>query len=181
MPARRRWAIAAAPVLGLVVFVFRDRRFPAQHRSVGGRCPAGALVVAGWYVSGHLGYGENPETLETVYFATNTRTLESLSFVSLAFSLEMLMLWTDASLRMTFGIASVLGVVTGFGSARPGDAAVPLGRLRVNGGPSQPAAGRDADGLRRRHGAGPPWPGLDGGPRAGIGSFIALAAIVMAR
>ncbi len=41
----------------------------------------GLLVAAGWYVTGHLGYGENPDTLETVYFATNTRTLESLSFV----------------------------------------------------------------------------------------------------
>ena len=35
-----------------------------------------------WYLTGHLGFGENPETLEMVYFATNTRTLESMSFVA---------------------------------------------------------------------------------------------------
>jgi len=33
-----------------------------------------------------------------VYFATNTRTLESFSFVaSTAFGLELLMLWTDTT------------------------------------------------------------------------------------
>jgi hypothetical protein len=44
----------------------------------------GAVVAAGWYVTGHLGYGENPDTLETVYHATNTRTLESFSYLSAA-------------------------------------------------------------------------------------------------
>ena len=49
-----------------------------------------------------------------VYFATNTRTLESFSFVaSTAFGLELLMLWTDSSLHATFGIASALGVMLG--------------------------------------------------------------------
>ena len=76
----------------------------------------GALGAAGWYVTGHLGFGENPETLEVGYFATNSRTLESMSFVGpLAFGLELLLLWTDKSLHLTFGIASVIGVV--FGSA----------------------------------------------------------------
>ena len=74
----------------------------------------GLLVVAGWYLTGHLGYGENPETLEMAYFATNTRTLESMSFVApTAYSLELFVLWTDKSLRISFGIASVAGVVLG--------------------------------------------------------------------
>ncbi len=74
----------------------------------------GSLVVGGWYVSGHLGFGENPDTLEDVYFATNSRTLESMSFVGpLAYGLELLLLWTDKSLHITFGIASVVGVVLG--------------------------------------------------------------------
>ena len=65
-------------------------------------------------MTGHLGFGENPDTLENVYFATNTRTLESMSFVApLAYSLELLMMWTDKSLHVTFGIASVLGVIAG--------------------------------------------------------------------
>lgn len=107
-------AVTAVLALGLLAFVFKDKRFRANGVQIVGGVLLGLLVVAGWYVSGHLGYGENPETLETVFFATNTRTLESLSFVApLAFALELLMLWTDSSLHLTFGIASVLGVVAG--------------------------------------------------------------------
>ena len=106
--------MSAVCVLGLLAFVFKDRRFRANTVQIAGGLVLGALVAAGWYVTGHLGYGENPETLETVYFATNTRTLESLSFVApLAYTLELLMLWTDKSLHLSFGIASVLGVVAG--------------------------------------------------------------------
>ncbi|MDO8905019.1 YeeE/YedE family protein [Hydrogenophaga sp.] len=100
--------------LALLAFVFKDKRFRSNPSHVFGALVLGLLVVAAWYLTGHLGYGEDPETLETVYFATNTRTLESLSFVApVAFNLEMLMLWTDKSLRMTFGIASAIGVVLG--------------------------------------------------------------------
>ena len=106
--------VAAVVVLALLVFVFKDRRFRANLTQVLGGAALGLLVVAGWYVSGHLGYGENPDTLETVFFATNTRTLESLSFVApVAFGLELLLLWTDASLHLSFGIASAVGVVAG--------------------------------------------------------------------
>jgi uncharacterized protein len=105
---------AGLVVLALLVFVLKDARFRRNLSQVLSGVAIGALVVAGWYVSGYLGFGENPDTLENVYFATNTRTLESLSFVApLAYSLELLMLWTDASLRLTFGIASVLGILAG--------------------------------------------------------------------
>jgi hypothetical protein len=105
---------AGLVVLAALVFVFKDRRFRANTVQVLGAIVLGLLVAGGWYVSGHLGYGENPDTLETVYFATNTRTIESLSFVApLAYSLELLLMWTDASLHATFGIASVLGIVGG--------------------------------------------------------------------
>ncbi len=104
----------AVVVLALLVFVFRDRRFRANWAQVLGGVAIGLLVVGGWVVSGHLGYGESPTTLEDTFFATNSRTIESMSFVGpLAFGLELLMLWTDSSLHMTFGIASVLGVSLG--------------------------------------------------------------------
>ena len=107
-------ATLAVPVLALLLFVFKDRRFRANPTQIGGAVAIGALVVAGWYVSGHLGFGENPDTLEDVYFGNNSRTLESMSFVGpLAYGLELLMLWTDKSLHVTFGIASVVGVVLG--------------------------------------------------------------------
>jgi len=104
----------AALVLALLIFVFKDKRFRANLSQIVGGVLLGALVVAGWYVSGHLGFGENPATLEDSYFGTNSRTLESMSFVGpLAYGLELLLLWTDKSLHLTFGIASVLGVVLG--------------------------------------------------------------------
>jgi uncharacterized membrane protein YedE/YeeE len=56
----------------------------------------------------------NPDTLEDVYFATNSRGPESMSFVApLAYTLNLGILWTDSSTVVTFGIASVLGVVAG--------------------------------------------------------------------
>lgn len=100
--------------LGLLAFVFKDRRFRSNRSHVLGALTLGLVIVAGWYLTGHLGYGENPETLETVYFATNTRTLESLSLVApAAFSLELLMLWTDKSLHASFGVATLVGMFLG--------------------------------------------------------------------
>jgi len=100
--------------LALLAFVFKDKRFRGNATQWTAGLVIGAVVIAGWYLTGHLGFGENPETLEEGYFATNTRTLESMSFVApTAFSLELLMLWTDKSLRVTFGIATALGVVAG--------------------------------------------------------------------
>jgi len=107
-------AAIAVVALALLVFVLKDKRFRGNRMQVWGGAALGLLVAAGWYVSGHLGFGENPETLETVFHGTNTRALESLSFVApLAFGLELLMLWTDKSLHLTMGIASALGVVAG--------------------------------------------------------------------
>jgi uncharacterized protein len=80
-----------------------------------GGLAVGACVVAGWYVSGHLGHvAEHPETLEEAFIATNSGRPESLTFVGpYAYTLELLMLWSDASRILTFGIASALGVVVG--------------------------------------------------------------------
>ncbi|HSB24188.1 MAG TPA: YeeE/YedE family protein, partial [Burkholderiaceae bacterium] len=100
--------------LALLFFVFKDRRFRSSGSQVAGAAALGALVAAGWYLSGHVGFGESPDTLEDVYFGTNSHLAESLSFVGpLAYGLELLMLWTDASLHVTFGIACAAGVVVG--------------------------------------------------------------------
>lgn len=105
---------AGAVVLGLMIFVFKDERFRKNTNHVSAAIILGLLIAAGWYVTGHLGFGENKDTLEEVYFATNSRTLEALSFVApAAYTLELFMLWTDKSLMTTFGIASVLGVILG--------------------------------------------------------------------
>jgi hypothetical protein len=107
-------ATLAAFGVGLLLFVFKDKRFRGNLSQVVGSTVLGLLIVAAWYLTGHLGHGENPDTLETVYFATNTRTLESMSFVApTAYTLELLMLWTDKTMRVTFGVATVIGVVLG--------------------------------------------------------------------
>jgi uncharacterized protein len=107
-------ATAVVLVAALAAFVFKDARFRANVPQIAGGATIGALIAAGWYVSGHLGFGENPDTLEHVFFATNSRTIESMSFIGpLAYGLELLLLWTDKSLHLSFGIASAIGVVLG--------------------------------------------------------------------
>ena len=109
-----RLAVAGAVALGLLVFVFMDREFRGNANYLTGGVVVGLLIVAGWYVTGHLGYKENPETLEMTFFGTNTRAAESFSFVApLAYTLELLMLWTDKSLAPTFGIMAAAGVIAG--------------------------------------------------------------------
>ncbi|HUL96781.1 MAG TPA: YeeE/YedE family protein [Usitatibacter sp.] len=113
-PAACEAAVALVAAAALLAFVFKDRDFRASFDHILGGTVVGLVVAGGWYVTGHLGYGESPETLETVFFATNSHTIESLSFVApVAYSLELLMLWTDKSLGLTFGIASVAGIVLG--------------------------------------------------------------------
>lgn len=75
----------------------------------------GAIVVGGWYVTGHLGYlPEDPKTLEESFAGTNSGRMESLSFVApIAYTLELLMMWSDKSRIVTFGVAAALGVVAG--------------------------------------------------------------------
>ena len=107
-------AVAGIAVAALLAFVFKDRDFRTDPDHVLGGLVVGAAVVAGWYVTGHIGYGENPDTLETAYLGTNSRTLESLSFIApAAYLLEILLLWSDKSLAFTFTIALALGVVAG--------------------------------------------------------------------
>jgi uncharacterized membrane protein YedE/YeeE len=106
--------LATLIALALLVFVFKDRDFRTSFDHVLGGTVVGLVIVGGWYVTGHLGYGENPETLETVFFGTNSRTIESLSFTApVAYSLELLMLWTDRSLGLTFGIGATAGIIAG--------------------------------------------------------------------
>ncbi|HUJ00756.1 MAG TPA: YeeE/YedE family protein [Usitatibacter sp.] len=107
-------ATAAAVALALLVFVFKDREFRTSFDHVLGGVVVGLVVVGGWYLTGHIGYGENPDTLETMVMGTNSHAIESLSFVApVAYTLELALLWTDTSLAVTFGVAAVLGMIAG--------------------------------------------------------------------
>lgn len=173
-------AAAAALVLALLFFVFKEARFRRNAMQVGSGVALGALVVAGWYLSGHLGYGENPETLEQVYFATNTRTIESLSYVApTAFTLELLLLWTDKSLHPSFGITSLLGIIVGAalvarvsGAFRwEGFASTEDLKMQIFGAVLMGFGGVTALGCTVGQ-------GITGISTMAIGSFIALAGIV---
>ena len=106
--------VAGVVAVLLLAFVFKDRDFRSSFDHVFGGIVVGLVVVGGWYVTGHLGFGENPETLEETFFATNSHTLESLSFVApVAYAIELLMLWSDKSLTVTFGVATAAGIILG--------------------------------------------------------------------
>jgi uncharacterized protein len=77
----------------------------------------GGVIVGVWWVSGRLGHlAEDPNTLEEVFVATNSRRMESLTFVApIAYTLDWLVMFSDKSKTLTIGIVTTLGVV--FGSA----------------------------------------------------------------
>lgn len=102
---------------GLIAFSLSSRDFLTRDNLLGG-IGVGLAVIAAWYLSGHLGYvPEDPNTLEEGFLATNSGRMEALSFVSpQAYALELLMLWSDSSRKLTFGIATAFGVVAGSAS-----------------------------------------------------------------
>ena len=166
--------------LPLLVFVLADRAFRRHGPQAVGGVMLGLVITAGFYLSGAIGFGENPETLEDSFFATNSRALESMSFVGpMAYGLELLMLWTDTSLRMTLGIASVLGVAAGAAVV-----ALATGRFRWEGFASVSDLRRQLGGAVLMGFGGVTamgctvGQGMTGLATLALGSFIAAAAIV---
>ena len=114
-PAIAKLALPLALAAALVAFVLKDRDFRAAPDMIVGGIVIGLVIVGGWYVSGHVGYlAEDPATLEEKFLATNSGRMESFSFVApVAYTLELLMLWSDTSRIVTFGVAGVLGMLAG--------------------------------------------------------------------
>ncbi|HUG21927.1 YeeE/YedE family protein [Piscinibacter sp.] len=141
----------------------------------------GAVIVAVWWVSGHLGHlDEDPATLEEVFVATNSRRMESLSFVApLAYALDWLMFFSDTSKLLTIGIVAVAGVVAG-------SAAVALlsRDFRVEGFRDASDTGLHLAGAALMGVGGVTalgctiGQGLSGISTLSVGSFIAVAAII---
>ena len=168
-------------VAALCAFVFASREFRASPALVIGGLVVGAVIVGGWYVSGHVGYlAEDPQTLEEHFVATNSGRMESFSFVApSAYLLELLLLWTDQSRIVTFGIAGVLGILVGAAAMAlatrtfrwEGFASVEDLSNHVVGGVLMGFGGVTALGCTIGQ-------GLSGVSTLAAGSFIALAAIV---
>ena len=114
LPAAKVWVPWAAAG-GIAAWVFASAEFRRTREMVVAGIVIGLVVVAGWYLSGHLGHlAEDPATLEETFVATNSGRMESFSFVApVAYTLELLVYWTDASRALTFGIAAVLGMIAG--------------------------------------------------------------------
>jgi hypothetical protein len=115
--AKATWTAILAAVIGgaLAAYAYASKEFRASFDYTLGGVVTGLVVVGGWFVSGKVGYvAEDPQTLQEAFVATNTGRMESFSFVSpMAYTLEYLMLWTDKSKIVTYGIASALGVIAG--------------------------------------------------------------------
>ena len=125
LPAATAWLLAAdARLTGLilalllsailVIWALRGEDFLRRENLLAG-LGTGSIIVAMWWVSGHLGHlTEHPETLEDVFLATNSGRAEALSFVApVAYTLDWLMFFSDRSKVLTIGIVSVFGVVLG--------------------------------------------------------------------
>ncbi|HWH73566.1 MAG TPA: YeeE/YedE family protein [Methylibium sp.] len=116
-PAAARAVVGAALGLPLAWWLLREREFRRAEPLLGGLA-LGAVVVAAWWVTGALGHlAEHPETLEPAWLATGSHRPEALSFVAPAASLlELLTLWSDRSTTLSFGAATLLGVLVGAGA-----------------------------------------------------------------
>ncbi len=101
--------------LALVVWALASRDFRASIDNWLAGIGIGATVVALWWVTGVLAFvPEHPETLEAVFLTTDTGVMESLTFTApMAYALEWLIFFSDASKVLTIGVVSVLGVVLG--------------------------------------------------------------------
>jgi len=129
---RRALIALVGALLGgaLLAFAYSSRSFRANFDYTLGGVVVGLVVIGGWLVSGVIGHvTEDPNTLQEAFVATNTGRMESFSFVApLAYTLEYFMLWTDKSEIVTYGIASVAGVIAGSAAF-----AIASGRFRWEG------------------------------------------------
>jgi hypothetical protein len=96
-----RWVLAAAAVLGLLWYCFKDAEFRASPPNIAGGLIIGALIPVGWLITGVVG----ADDFEPV-------PLASFTFVApVGESLMYLMVFTGATIN--FGIAVVGGIIAG--------------------------------------------------------------------
>lgn len=177
------WALWAGGLvaLALLVFVLAKPEGRSVEMWLAG-LGIGGVVVAVWWVSGQLGFvPEHPVTLESTFLATNSRRMESLTFVApLAYTVDWLILYSDTSKVLTVGIVTSVGVVLGAAAV-----ALATGSFRwegfrgsedtanhIVGGALMGVGGVTAMGCTIGQ-------GLTGISTLAVGSFIALAGIVL--
>jgi uncharacterized membrane protein YedE/YeeE len=120
MPAGANLSVLGIPSLGyflaalMLLWTLRNQEFRSSDSLLAG-VGVGSLVVAMWWVSGHLGFvSEHPETLDAVYLGTNSGRIEAFNFVApVAYTLDWLMFYSDSSKVLNTGVAAVAGVILG--------------------------------------------------------------------
>jgi uncharacterized protein len=108
------WLLGLAAGLVLVGWVSHKPEGRTATVWLGG-AGIGGVVVAMWWLSGHVGHVlEHPVTLEETFLATNSHRMEALSMVApVGYALDWLLYFSDASKLLTMGIVSVGGVLAG--------------------------------------------------------------------
>lgn len=100
--------------VALLLFVFLNKEFRGDTDNIIAGIVIGLIVIVGWYVTGRFAFGEDPDTLEMVYIGTNSHLAESMTFVApLGYTMNLWAYWTDNATIVTFGVASVFGVILG--------------------------------------------------------------------
>jgi uncharacterized protein len=113
-------ALAVGAVVGAALLAWALSSREARHaNSLVAGAGVGALVLAMWWVTGHLGHlQEHPETLEEAWLATNSTRAEAFSFAGpSAYALDWILYFSDTGKRLTVGIVSVFGVIAGSAAA----------------------------------------------------------------
>ncbi len=182
MALNQAWLVLGGLLGGaLMVWALLGREFRKFDNLLAG-LGIGGVVVAMWWVSGHLGYvAEHPDTLQEAFVATNSGRAEALSFVSpVAYTVDWLMFFSDKSKVLTLGIVSVFGVVLGSAVA-----AVAGRSFRWEGfGSTEDVGNHLAGGVLMGVGGVTAMgctvgQGLSGISTLGITSFVAVAFIVL--
>jgi uncharacterized membrane protein YedE/YeeE len=179
---RTAWQLTLGLGLSILLgaFALRDRAFRTRENLVAG-VGIGAIIVGVWWASGALGHlTEHPQTLEETFLRTNSRQMESLSFVApLAWTLDYLMFTSDASKEITLGIAAVVGMLAGAAAS-----ALARGEFRWEGFRDASDTGQYLVGGALMGFGGVTalgctiGQGLSGVSTLALGSFIALAGIL---
>lgn len=98
----------------ILLWALKDKEFFTLKYALAGLV-VGLCVVVYWWLVGYVSFiEEDPNTLEKAYVASNTNRIELVSFVApIAYLLDYLTLFSDASKKLTIGIVSIFGVVIG--------------------------------------------------------------------
>ncbi|MBF9059630.1 YeeE/YedE family protein [Rhodobacterales bacterium HKCCSP123] len=110
--------LAMAVVIGggLTAWALSSKKFRSSANNLLAGFGIGLLIVAMWWVIGHLGYvEEHPDTLDAVYAGTAAGGMQSFSFTSPIARSLYLVTMTDPTrpLLISVGVLTVVGVIIG--------------------------------------------------------------------